>query len=252
MSSFNVIQGDCLIEMEKLEPESFDLIFADPPYNLGLKKELKRPDGSHYDDLLDSKWDKFENLESYEKFTEQWLTQVKRLMKRKSSLWVSGSYHNIFVIGHYLLRLNFEILNQIVWIKDNPVPQFSGTRFCQSFENLIWARKGTHYFNYQQMKKDNGNKQLRADWYLPTIRDDEKIFSKNGRVNQAQKPEHLLYRILTATSKEGDRVLDPFCGTGTTGVVCAKLKRNFVGIELDSVQAEIANNRIQQTMELLF
>lgn len=247
-----VIQGNCIEVMGTMRDESFDLIFADPPYNLGLKKKLKRPDGSHYVDLLESKWDKFSNLEEYELFTECWLTQVKRLMKRKSSLWVSGSYHNLFIVGHYLLKLNFEILNHIVWIKDNPVPQFSGTRFCQSHESLIWARKGTHYFNYQQMKKDNGGKQLRADWYLPTLRDDEKIFSTNGRINQAQKPEHLLYRIITATSKKGDSVLDPFCGTGTTGKVCIQLGREFIGIELDPIQAGIAEQRIQSTVELLF
>lgn len=230
------------------------MAYADPPYNLGLKKELKRPDGSHYDDLLEQQWDKFKTLEEYEHFTEQWLTQVKRVMKKKSSLWVSGTYHNIFVVGHYLLKLDFEILNHVIWIKDNPVPQFTGTRFCQSHESLIWAKLkgGTHYFNYRQIKKDNGNKQLRADWYLPTLRDDEKILSVNGRVNQAQKPEHLLHRVITASSKKGDLILDPFCGTGTTGKVCVELGREFIGIEKDPTQAQVAEQRIQETVELLF
>lgn len=249
-----VIQGDCIEVMQNLDSKSVDVIFADPPYNLELKKELKRPDGSHYDDLLEQTWDKFSNLEEYEHFTEQWLSQVKRLMKKKSSLWVSGSYHNLFIVGHYLLKLEFEILNHIVWIKDNPVPQFSGTRFCQSHESLIWAKLkgGTHYFNYQQLKRENGNKQLRADWYLPTLRDDEKMFGENGRVNQAQKPEHLLYRIIVASSKKGDLILDPFCGTGTTGKVATELGRQFIGIEKDPVQAQVAEQRIQSTMELLF
>lgn len=248
-----IIRGDCIQVMQDLDCK-FDLVFADPPYNLGLKNKLKRPDGSDYQDLLDSTWDKFDSLEQYEQFTEKWLTQVKRVMKKKSSLWVSGSYHNLFIVGNYLLKLNFEILNHIVWIKDNPTPQFSGTRFCQSHESLLWAKLkgGTHYFNYKELKKNNGNRQVRADWYLPTLREDEKIMTSDGRVNQAQKPEHLLYQIIMSSSKENDLVLDPFCGTGTTGKVCTQLGREFVGIEKDPKQADIAEQRIWNTMRLLF
>lgn len=246
-----VIRGDCIEVMQAMKDESFDLIFADPPYNLQLKgKGLKRSNNTFYNSIAETQWDKFESLEEYEHFTEQWLIEVRRLMKRKSSLWVTGTYHNIFVIGHYLLKLNFEILNQIAWIKSNPTPQFSGTRFCQSIENLIWAKKkkGIHYFNYQGMKKENKNRQMKSDWYIPSLKDSERI----GRFNISQKPEELLYRVIIASSKKGDSVLDPFCGTGTTGKVCAQLGREFTGIELDPIQAGIAEQRIQSTVELLF
>lgn len=249
-----VIEGDCIEVMATLAPESIDLIFADPPYNLGLKKELKRPDGSLYEDLLESAWDKFENLETYEQFTIAWLTQVKRLMKKKSSLWVSGSYHNIFVIGHYLLKLDFEILNHVVWIKDNPTPHFSGTRFCQSHESLLWARLkgGTHYLDYKTLKQNNGNRQLRADWNLPALRSDEKVYHHGKRVNQAQKPEHLVRLIISATSKPGQVVLDPFLGSGTTGKVCVELGRDFIGIDKDPVQINLARRLIESSSPLLF
>lgn len=249
-----IINGNCIEVMQNFEAETFDLIFADPPYNLGLKNQLKRPDGSEYDGLLETAWDKFLNLAEYEQFTLDWLTAAKRVMKRKSSLWVSGTYHNLFIVGHCLLKLEFEILNHIVWIKDNPTPQFSGTRFCQSHESLIWCKKkkGVHYFNYQQLKKENGNKQARADWYLPLLNGDEKIYHNGSRLNQAQKPENLLYRIIVSSSKEGDKVLDPFCGTGTTGVMCEKLNRDFTGIELDLNQVKLAEGRINNTHKFLY
>ncbi|RJQ27296.1 site-specific DNA-methyltransferase [Candidatus Parcubacteria bacterium] len=251
-----ILQGDCIEVLSQIEDETVDLAYADPPYNLQLKNPLKRPDGTTYENLVDTDWDRFSSLDVYEEFTKQWLTQVRRVMKRKSSLWVSCTYHCSFIIGYTLMKLNFEILNHIVWIKDNPTPNFSGTRFCQSHESLIWCKKkgGTHYFNYQFLKKENNNKQPRAEWYLPgpSQLQKEKIVVNGKRINAAQKPSSLLYKVIVSSSKEGDLVLDPFMGIGTTGLVCQRLKREFLGIERDIEQVKIAKQRLESGMIPIF
>lgn len=249
-----IIHGDCIEVLKEYPPETFDLVFADPPYNLNFDGVSRPKGGNHH--VVTEDWDNFESAEQYEQFTQNWLTQVRRVMKKKSSLWVTGTYHNIFIVGYYLLKLKFEILNDIIWIKDNPPPNFSGSRFAAAHETLIWCRKkkGIHTFNYAELKEANGNKQIRSDWYIagPSLVQKEKIMDNGKRLNSTQKPSSLLYRVIMASSKEGDLVLDPFCGSGTTGRVCKRLNREFVGIEKDLHQVEIATQRIELTMIPIF
>jgi DNA modification methylase len=228
-----IIKGDCTKVLKQIPDNSVDLIFADPPYNLQLQGELWRPNQTKVDAVND-KWDKFESFEEYDNFCEEWLTECRRVLKENGTIWVIGSYHNIFRIGKIMQDLGFWILNDILWIKTNPMPNFRGTRFNNAHETLIWASKSKHSkytFNYKTMKAFNDDLQLRSDWYIPLCNGSERIKVNGEKAHSTQKPEALLYRIIISTSKPGDIVLDPFIGTGTTAAVAKKLGRKYIGIE---------------------
>lgn len=239
--------GDCVEIMNTLPEGSVDLIFADPPYNLQLGGELARPDNSMVD-AVDDEWDQFESFAAYDKFTEDWLRAAKRVLKDDGGMWVIGSYHNIFRVGKILQDLGFWILNDIIWVKSNPMPNFRGTRFTNAHETLIWAAKskeGRYKFNYELMKRLNDDKQMRSDWEIALCTGNERLKDKNGRkAHPTQKPEALLHRVLLSSTEPGDVVLDPFFGTGTTGAAAKRLGRKFVGIEREMEYAEVAHERI--------
>src|SRR5215216_4542659 len=243
-----ILLGDCIANLEKLPSESVDVIFADPPYNLQLEQALTRPDQSLVD-AVDDDWDKFASFAHYDAFTRAWLLAVRRVMKKNATLWVIGSYHNIFRVGSALQDLNFWILNDVVWRKANPMPNFRGRRFTNAHETLIWASKGGeakgYTFHYEALKAGNEDLQMRSDWFLPLCTGEERLKGADGRkAHPTQKPEALLARILLSSSNPGDVVLDPFFGTGTTGAVAKKLGRHFIGVERDSTYAEAARARI--------
>ena len=244
-----IINGDSLKELKKIPDESFDLIFADPPYNLQLKKELNRPDSSKVDAVND-KWDKFENFKSYDEFTLEWLNECKRILKKNGTIWVIGSYHNIFRVGCKIQDLGFWILNDVIWNKNNPMPNFRGTRFTNAHETIIWAaksEKSKYTFNYQSLKCLNDDLQMRSTWNLPICNGNERLKNKGKKVHSTQKPESLLHRIILASTNKKDLVLDPFLGSGTTAVVSKKLGRNYIGIEKEKKYFEAASKRIQNT-----
>jgi modification methylase len=225
-----------------------DVVFADPPYNLQLEQALTRPDQSLVD-AVDDDWDKFASFADYDAFTRAWLLAVRRVMKKNATLWVIGSYHNIFRVGSALQDLNFWILNDIVWRKANPMPNFKGRRFTNAHETMIWASKSAdskgYTFHYDALKAGNEDVQMRSDWFIPICTGDERLKDENGRkVHPTQKPEALLARILLSSSNPGDVVLDPFFGSGTTGAVAKMLGRNFIGLERDSTYAKAARKRI--------
>jgi len=243
-----IIQGDCLEELAKLPDRSVDLVFADPPYNLQLGGDLLRPDNSKVD-AVDDHWDQFESFEAYDAFTRAWLKECRRVLKDDGAIWVIGSYHNIFRVGVAVQDLGFWILNDIVWRKSNPMPNFKGTRFTNAHETLIWASKsrgGRRYtFNYDAMKMANDELQMRSDWTLPLCTGDERLKDEAGaKAHPTQKPEALLHRVIMASTRPGDVILDPFFGTGTTGAVARRLGRKFVGIEREAEYAKIAKARI--------
>ena len=243
-----IIHGDCIEELKKLPAKSVDLVFADPPYNLQLGGELLRPDNSKVD-AVDDHWDQFESFAAYDKFTREWLTECRRVLKDDGALWVIGSYHNIFRVGVALQDLGFWLLNDIVWRKTNPMPNFKGTRFTNAHETLIWAAKGRgsrrYTFNYDAMKMANDDVQMRSDWTFPLCTGEERLKDENGaKAHPTQKPEALLARILMASTKPGDVVLDPFFGSGTTGAVAKRLGRHFVGIEREQDYIDAASARI--------
>jgi modification methylase len=249
-----IVIGDCIAALEKLPPESVDVVFADPPYNLQLESALTRPDQSLVD-AVDDDWDKFASFSDYDAFTRAWLLAVRRVMKKNATLWVIGSYHNIFRVGATLQDLNFWILNDIVWRKANPMPNFRGRRFTNAHETMIWASKGAdakgYTFHYEALKAGNEDLQMRSDWFIPLCTGEERLKGEDGRkVHPTQKPEALLARILLASSNPGDVVLDPFFGTGTTGAVAKKLGRHFIGIERDSRYANAARERIASVQPL--
>ncbi len=234
--------------MNALPEASVDLVFADPPYNLQLRSELHRPDRSRVDAVTDS-WDRFDSFSAYDAFTRAWLGAARRVLKPTGTLWVIGSYHNIFRVGTALQDLGFWILNDVVWVKTNPMPNFRGVRFTNAHETLIWASlaQGARYtFNPQAMKGLNDGKQMRSDWWLlPLARPSERIRDENGgKGHSTQKPEALLYRILLASTHPGDLVLDPFFGSGTTGAVARALHRDWIGIEKETRYIEMAQRRI--------
>ncbi len=244
--------GDCLEELKKLPDRSVDLVFADPPYNLQLGGDLLRPDNSKVD-AVDDDWDRFDSFEAYDTFTRAWLKECRRVLKDNGTLWVIGSYHNIFRVGSALQDLGFWILNDIIWRKSNPMPNFKGTRFTNAHETLIWAaraRGGRHYtFNYDAMKMVNDDLQMRSDWTLPLCTGAERLKNETGaKAHPTQKPEALLHRVILASSKPGDVILDPFFGTGTTGAVAKRLGRHFVGIECDGGYAKIAMDRLARVI----
>ncbi|TDR93780.1 site-specific DNA-methyltransferase [Enterovirga rhinocerotis] len=243
-----IIVGDCIEALRRLPSESVDLVFADPPYNLQLEGALSRPDQSLVD-AVDDDWDKFASFAAYDAFTRDWLAEARRVMKPNATLWVIGSYHNIFRVGATLQDLGFWILNDIVWRKANPMPNFRGRRFTNAHETLIWASKGQeakrYTFHYEALKGGNDDLQMRSDWLFPLCTGEERIKDESGRkAHPTQKPEALLARIMLSASHPGDVVLDPFFGSGTTGAVARRLGRHFVGIERDEAYAGFARRRI--------
>ena len=247
-----ILEGDCVEAMGRLPAASVDCVFADPPYNLQLGGDLNRPDGSRVDAVNDA-WDKFASFKTYDDFTRAWLTEAKRILKPDGSLWVIGSYHNIFRVGAILQDLGFWILNDIVWRKANPMPNFKGTRFTNAHETLIWAatgEKARYTFNYRTMKTLNDELQMRSDWVLPICGGPERIKRNGTKAHPTQKPEALLYRVMLATTNKGDVVLDPFFGTGTTGAVAKRLGREWIGIEREQDYIEVAHERIAAALPL--
>ena len=248
----SILQGDCVEMMRRLPAASVDMIFADPPYNLQLGGDLLRPDGSQVD-AVDDDWDKFDSLATYDRFTHGWLKEAKRILKPNGSIWVIGSYHNIFRVGTALQDNGYWILNDIVWRKANPMPNFKGTRFTNAHETLIWAsmgEKSRYTFNYRTMKTLNDELQMRSDWLIPICGGQERLKKGGTKVHPTQKPEALLYRILLACSNPGDVILDPFFGTGTTGAVAKRLGRHFIGIEREDDYIEAALERIELALPL--
>jgi len=247
-ASARIVVGDCVAEMTKLPAQSVDLVFADPPYNLQLQGDLKRPDDSRVD-AVDDDWDKFASFSTYDDFTRAWLMACRRVMKPSATLWVIGSYHNIFRVGTLLQDLGFWILNDIVWRKSNPMPNFRGRRFTNAHETLIWAArdaaKRDYTFNYEALKAGNEDIQMRSDWFIPLCTGEERLKGGDGKkLHPTQKPEALLARIILAASRPDDLVLDPFSGTGTTGAVAHRLRRRFIGVERDADYAAAARARI--------
>ncbi|MFA5988275.1 MAG: site-specific DNA-methyltransferase [Sphingomonas sp.] len=247
-----ILRADCVAAMRALPAKSVDMIFADPPYNLQLGGDLHRPDGSMVDAVNDE-WDKFDSLAVYDAFTRAWLAEARRILKDDGTIWVIGSYHNIFRVGAAIQDLDFWILNDIVWRKSNPMPNFKGTRFTNAHETLIWASKGEkarYTFNYRSMKTLNDELQMRSDWEFAVCGGQERLKKGGTKVHPTQKPEALLYRVLLACTKPGDVVLDPFFGTGTTGAVAKRLGRRWIGIEREDVYCEAALERIEAALPL--
>ncbi|MFZ5746031.1 MAG: site-specific DNA-methyltransferase [Pseudomonadota bacterium] len=248
----SILMGDCIAHMRALPAKSIDMIFADPPYNLQLGGDLSRPDGSHVDAVTDE-WDKFDSLSAYDKFTREWLAEARRILKDDGTIWVIGSYHNIFKVGSAIQDLGFWILNDIIWRKANPMPNFKGTRFTNAHETLIWAsksEKARYTFNYRSMKTLNDELQMRSDWEFPICGGQERLKKDGHKVHPTQKPEALLYRVLLSCTKPGDVVLDPFFGTGTTGAVAKRLGRRWIGIDREGVYIDAARARIAAALPL--
>ncbi|WP_284165128.1 site-specific DNA-methyltransferase [Frigidibacter sp. SD6-1] len=242
-----IIAGDCIEVMRSLPEGSVDLIFADPPYNLQLRGDLHRPDNSKVD-AVDDHWDQFDSFRAYDQFTKDWLAAARRLLKPNGAIWVIGSYHNVFRLGAELQNQGFWILNDVVWRKSNPMPNFRGKRFTNAHETLIWASKseaGKYTFNYEALKALNEGVQMRSDWVIPLCTGNERIKDEAGdKAHPTQKPEALLHRVILGTTNPGDVVLDPFFGTGTTGAVAKMLGREFIGIEREAAYREAAEKRI--------
>lgn len=250
-----ILIGDCRQILPELPENSVDLIFADPPYNLQLEGELWRPNQTRVEGV-DEDWDQFESFTQYDRFTQEWLTACRRVLKPTGTLWVIGSYHNIYRVGKILQDLNFWFLNDVVWVKANPMPNFSGVRFTNAHETLLWVQKekGAKYtFNYHAMKGLNDGLQMRSDWYLPLCTGSERLKDALGeKAHPTQKPEALLYRIITSSSNPNDVILDPFFGTGTTGAVARRLHRHFIGIEVEETYARLAQSRVDAVGQLEF
>jgi modification methylase len=249
-----ILVGDCVAEMSKLPAASVDLVFADPPYNLQLANDLKRPDDSHVDAVTDD-WDKFASFATYDTFTREWLTACRRVLKPAGTIWVIGSYHNIFRVGALMQDLGFWILNDVIWRKSNPMPNFRGRRFTNAHETMIWASREAetkgYTFNYELLKAGNEDIQVRSDWTLPLCTGEERLKGGDGKkLHPTQKPEALLARVILSSSRPDDLVLDPFSGTGTTGAVAKHLGRRFVGIEREAKYARAAEKRIAATEPL--
>ena len=247
-----ILMDDCIEAMRSLPDACVDMVFADPPYNLQLGGDLFRPEGGRVD-AVDNDWDKFDSLATYDAFSTAWLREARRILKPNGTLWVIGSYHNIFRVGSVLQDQGFWILNDIIWRKANPMPNFKGTRFTNAHETLIWASKGEkarYTFNYRSMKTLNDELQMRSDWTFPICGGQERIKRGGTKAHPTQKPEALLYRILLASTKIGDVVLDPFFGTGTTGAVAKRLRRHWIGIEREAAYVDVAKERIAAALPL--
>jgi site-specific DNA-methyltransferase (adenine-specific) len=244
-----ILQGDCLECLAQLPSQSVDLIFADPPYNLQLQGDLWRPNMTRVD-AVEEAWDHFESFQAYDEFSQAWLQACRRILKEDGTLWVIGTYHNIFRLGKIMQDLGYWILNDVLWVKTNPMPNFKGVRFTNAHETLIWAAKSKeakYTFNHHAMKALNEDKQMRSDWYFPICSGAERIKVSGRKAHPTQKPEALLYRVILASSQPGDLVLDPFFGTGTTGVVAKKLHRRWIGIERETEYVSLAQARINTT-----
>ncbi len=250
-----ILPGDCIEVMARLPEKSVDLIFADPPYNLQLQNELRRPNMSLVDAVNDD-WDRFDSFADYDNFTRRWLTECRRLLKDTGTIWVIGSYHNIYRVGAIMMDLGFWTLNDIVWTKTNPMPNFRGVRFTNAHETLLWCKKSKqqkkYTFNYRQMKQLNDEKQMRSDWEIALCTGHERLKINGQKAHPTQKPEALLYRVLLSSSNPGEVVLDPFFGTGTTGAVAKKLHRHWLGIERNLEYVAAAQQRIAEIMPVMF
>ena len=251
MSKFlnNIVNDSSLKILKTIPSKTFDLVFADPPYNMQIGQTLRRPDASKVNGVND-KWDHFESFKHYDDFCKAWLIECKRILKDNGSIWVIGSYHNIFRLGYHLQNLNYWLLNDVIWRKNNPMPNFRGTRFTNAHETLIWAskyKKSKYTFNYQSLKCLNDDLQMRSDWVLPICSGKERLKKNGKKVHSTQKPEALLHRIILATTNKGDSIFDPFLGTGTTAVVAKKLGRNYFGVEKDKKYFKAASERINKT-----
>jgi modification methylase len=249
-----IIKGDCIAALERLPEKSIDVVFADPPYNLQLDGDLHRPDQSRVD-AVDDAWDQFESFAAYDAFTRAWLLAARRVLKPNGTIWVIGSYHNIFRVGATLQDLGFWILNDVVWRKTNPMPNFRGRRFQNAHETLIWASRDKdakgYTFNYEAMKSANDDLQMRSDWLFPICTGHERLKDENGdKLHPTQKPEALIARIMLASTRPGDVVLDPFFGSGTTGAVARRLGRHFVGVEREQSYIDAAAERISSVKPL--
>jgi len=254
MSKFlnKIINGNSLEMLKIIPSKTFNLVFADPPYNLQIGKKLKRPDDSKVNGVND-KWDKFKSFLDYDNFCKIWLTECKRILKDNGTIWVIGSYHNIFRLGYHIQNKGYWILNDVIWRKKNPMPNFKGTRFTNAHETLIWASKNKnskYTFNYQSLKCLNDDLQVRSDWVLPICNGSERIKRNGKKIHSTQKPESLLHRILLASTNKNDFILDPFLGTGTTAVVAKKLGRNYFGIEKEKKYFEAAKQRLEKTEKI--
>jgi modification methylase len=243
-----VLLGDCVEQMNLLPERCADLIFADPPYNMQLQADLWRPNMTKVDAVNDP-WDKFNSFGEYDLFTRTWLLAARRLLKDTGTLWVMGSYHNIFRIGTVLQDLGFWMLNDIVWVKKNPMPNMKGTRFCNAHETLIWVKKSAeqskYTFHYKAFKAGNDDKQMRSDWYLPICSGRERETRNGRKAHTTQKPESLLHRVIAATTNPGDLIIDPFCGTGTTAAVAKRLGRNYITIDREADYVDVARARLE-------
>lgn len=251
LSIDQIILGDCIEVLKSLPDESVDMIFADPPYNLQLNQELWRPNLTLVD-AVDDDWDQFVDFESYDNFSQSWLAECRRVLKSDGSIWVIGSYHNIFRLGYLMQNLGYWFLNDVVWVKTNPMPNFRGVRFTNAHETLIWAckhKKGKYKFNYHAMKDLNDGLQMRSDWQIPLCTGAERIKINGKKAHSTQKPEALLYRVILSSTDPEDIILDPFFGTGTTGAVAKKLNRHWIGIEINPRYVKLAEERIDSIKE---
>jgi len=251
MSKFSnkIFNGNSLEILKKIPNKTFDLVFADPPYNMQIGEKLKRPDDSKVNGVND-KWDQFLSFKHYDDFCKAWLKECKRILKDNGCIWVIGTYHNIFRLGYHLQNLDYWILNDVIWKKNNPMPNFKGTRFTNAHETLIWAsksKKSKYTFNYQSLKCLNDDLQMRSDWTIPICNGKERLKKNGKKIHSTQKPEALLHRILLANTNKGDTVFDPFLGTGTTAVVAKKLGRIYCGIEKEKKYFKTSENRINKT-----
>ncbi len=250
-----IILGDCLDILPTLPEGSVDVIFADPPYNLQLQHELWRPNMTRVDGV-DDDWDQFADFAAYDRFTEAWLVACRRVLKDTGTIWVIGSYHNIYRVGRIVQDLGFWLLNDIVFVKTNPMPNFKGVRFTNAHETLLWAKKSQgqkrYTFNYQAMKNLNDERQMRSDWHLPICTGAERLKQNGEKAHPTQKPESLLYRVILASTNPGDVILDPFFGTGTTGAVAKALHRHYLGIEREERYVQLAHDRIAAVTPSLF
>lgn len=247
-----IIHGDCRELLRQLPSGCADVVFADPPYNLQLKEDLYRPNATQVNGVTDN-WDKFSSFEEYDDFTIAWMKECKRVLKPGGAMWVIGSYHNIFRLGHHLQNLGFWLLNDIVWIKSNPMPNFKGTRFNNAHETLIWAipsAEARYTFHYHSLKAMNDDLQMRSDWYFPICTGSERIKINGSKAHSTQKPAELLYRILLATSNAGDLVIDPFSGSGTTAAVAKLLNRNFIAFEQEEKYVAVSRERLDRVIPL--
>ena len=244
-----IVNSDSLKILKTIPNKTFDLVFADPPYNLQIGKKLKRPDDSKVNGVND-KWDQFESFNDYDNFCKKWLKECKRVLKDNGSFWVIGTYHNIFRLGYHMQNIGFWMLNDVIWKKNNPMPNFRGTRFTNAHETLIWAsksEKSKYTFNYQSLKCLNDDLQMRSNWNLPICNGAERLKKNGKKIHSTQKPESLLHRVLLASSNKGDMILDPFLGSGTTATVAKKLGRNYYGIEKEKNYFKAAEERLKNT-----